>query len=32
MAGMRDAIVAGQFKDYYAATMAGWAGGDISPL
>ena len=32
MAGMRDAIAAGTFEDYYAATMAGWAGGDISPL
>jgi queuine tRNA-ribosyltransferase len=32
MAGMRDAIAAGSFEDYYAATMAGWAGGDISPL
>ena len=32
MAGMRDAIVAGQFKDYYAATMAGWKSGDIPAL
>ena len=32
MAGMRDAIAAGQFEDYYAATMAGWKSGDISPL
>ena len=32
MAGMREAIAAGHFADFYAATMAGWAGGDIAAL
>ncbi len=31
MAGMRDAIAAGRFADFHAATMAGWAQGDILP-
>ena len=30
MAGMRAAIEAGQFADFHAATMAGWAQGDIA--
>jgi queuine tRNA-ribosyltransferase len=29
MAGMREAIAAGKFADFYAATMAGWEQGDI---
>ncbi|MDO8877403.1 MAG: tRNA guanosine(34) transglycosylase Tgt, partial [Pseudolabrys sp.] len=32
MAGMREAIAAGTFADFHAATMAGWAKGDIAPL
>ncbi|MDO9412727.1 MAG: tRNA guanosine(34) transglycosylase Tgt [Pseudolabrys sp.] len=32
MAGMREAIAAGQFADFYATTMAGWQQGDIPPL
>lgn len=32
MAGMREAIVAGRFADFRAATLAGWQGGDIAPL
>jgi queuine tRNA-ribosyltransferase len=32
MAGMRAAIEAGSFEDFYASTMAGWAGGDIPAL
>lgn len=31
MAGMREAIAAGKFADFYAATMIGWEQGDISP-
>jgi queuine tRNA-ribosyltransferase len=31
MAGMREAIAAGKFDDFHAATMAGWQQGDISP-
>ncbi|MDP2408925.1 MAG: tRNA guanosine(34) transglycosylase Tgt [Pseudolabrys sp.] len=31
MAGMREAIAAGGFAGYHAATMAGWEQGDISP-
>ena len=30
--GMREAIAAGRFADFHAATMAGWAAGDIPPL
>jgi queuine tRNA-ribosyltransferase len=30
MAGMRAAIKTGQFADFYAATMAAWAQGDIA--
>ena len=32
MAGMRATIEEGRFADFYAATMAGWKGGDIPPL
>jgi queuine tRNA-ribosyltransferase len=32
MAGMREAIAAGRFADFHAATMAGWAQGDIAPV
>lgn len=32
MAGMRAAIEAGRFADFHAATMAGWAAGDIPAL
>jgi queuine tRNA-ribosyltransferase len=32
MAGMRDAIAAGRFADFQAATMAGWAQGDVAAL
>ncbi len=32
MAGMREAIVAGRFADFHAATMAGWAESDIPAL
>jgi queuine tRNA-ribosyltransferase len=32
MAGMRAAIEAGRFAEYCAATIEGWACGDISPL
>jgi queuine tRNA-ribosyltransferase len=32
MAGMRAAIAAGRFADFEAATMAGWAKGDITPI
>ncbi|HEY0222931.1 MAG TPA: tRNA-guanine transglycosylase, partial [Pseudolabrys sp.] len=32
MAGMRDAIAAGQFADFHAATTAGWQQGDIAAL
>ena len=32
MAGMREAIVAGRFADFLAATKAGWAQGDIATL
>jgi queuine tRNA-ribosyltransferase len=32
MAGMRDAIAAGKFADFYAATMAGWEQGDIPAI
>jgi queuine tRNA-ribosyltransferase len=32
MAGMREAIAAGRFTDFRAATMAGWAQGDIAAL
>jgi queuine tRNA-ribosyltransferase len=32
MAGMREAIAAGKFADFYAATMAGWERGDIPVL
>ena len=32
MAGMREAIAAGRFADFHAATMAGWAEGDIPAL
>jgi queuine tRNA-ribosyltransferase len=32
MAGMREAIAAGRFADFHAATMAGWAEGDITEL
>jgi queuine tRNA-ribosyltransferase len=31
MAGMREAIAAGRFADFHAATIAGWAAGDIPP-
>ncbi len=32
MAGMREAIAAGRFADFRAATLAGWEQGDIPPL
>jgi len=32
MAGMREAIVAGGFGDFLAATLAGWAQGDLAAL
>jgi queuine tRNA-ribosyltransferase len=32
MAGMREAITAGRFADFQAATKAGWARGDIATL
>jgi queuine tRNA-ribosyltransferase len=32
MVGMREAIVAGRFADFRAATLAGWQGGDIAAL
>lgn len=32
MAGMREAIAAGKFPDFYAATMAGWEQGDIPAI
>ena len=32
MAGMREAIAAGKFVDFYAATMAGWEQGDIPAI
>jgi queuine tRNA-ribosyltransferase len=32
MAGMREAIAAGAFADFRAATLAGWERGDIPPL
>jgi queuine tRNA-ribosyltransferase len=32
MAGMRDAITAGRFADFQAATEAQWAQGDLPPL
>jgi len=32
MAGMREAIATGRFADFHAATMAGWAQGDIAPV
>jgi queuine tRNA-ribosyltransferase len=32
MAGMREAIAAGSFADFHAATMADWARGDIPAL
>ncbi len=32
MAGMREAIAAGTFADFHAATMEGWALGDFAPL
>jgi queuine tRNA-ribosyltransferase len=32
MAGMREAIAAGAFADFRAATLAGWEKGDIPPL
>jgi queuine tRNA-ribosyltransferase len=32
MAGMRDAIAAGRFADFHAATKAQWVQGDIPPL
>jgi queuine tRNA-ribosyltransferase len=32
MAGMRDAIAAGRFADFQAATESGWARGDLPPL
>ena len=32
MAGMREAIEEGRFEAFYAATMAGWKGGDIPAL
>src|SRR5690606_33745305 len=31
MAGMREAIAAGRFADFRAATKAGWAAGDLPP-
>ncbi|HMJ43850.1 MAG TPA: tRNA guanosine(34) transglycosylase Tgt, partial [Pseudolabrys sp.] len=32
MAGMREAIAAGDFTDFRAATMAGWEQGDLPAL
>jgi queuine tRNA-ribosyltransferase len=32
MAGMREAIMAGRFAEFLAATQAGWEQGDIPPL
>jgi queuine tRNA-ribosyltransferase len=32
MAGMREAIAAGHFADFRAATMAGWEQGDIATM
>jgi len=32
MAGMREAIAAGRFNDFQAATEAGWAKGDLQPV
>jgi queuine tRNA-ribosyltransferase len=32
MAGMREAIAAGRFADFQAATEAGWAKGDLQPV
>jgi queuine tRNA-ribosyltransferase len=32
MAGMREAIAAGRFADFQAATEAGWAQGDLQPV
>jgi len=32
MAGMREAIAAGNFADFHAATQAGWERGDLPPL
>ena len=32
MAGMREAIAAGRFADFHAATMAGWKQGDIATM
>ena len=32
MAGMREAIAAGRFADFRAATLEGWERGDIPPL
>jgi queuine tRNA-ribosyltransferase len=32
MAGMREAIEAGRFADFRAATLADWQGGDIAPI
>jgi queuine tRNA-ribosyltransferase len=32
MAGMREAIAAGTFEEFRAATLAGWQQGDIAPL
>jgi queuine tRNA-ribosyltransferase len=32
MAGMREAIAAGRFADFHAATMAGWEQGDIATM
>ena len=32
MKGMRDAIEAGSFADFYAQTKKNWARGDIAPV
>ena len=32
MAGMRDAIAAGRFAAFEAATLQGWSSGDVEPL
>jgi queuine tRNA-ribosyltransferase len=32
MAGMREAIAAGRFQEFRAATLAGWEQGDIPAL
>ena len=32
MAGMREAIAAGSFADFHAATLARWTQGDIAPV